>query len=148
MEHPQPPDKKKATLWIIGCGAALAILAFLLCVAVILIAILVPTFSAATNQANNALAKSTLRNAVSAVEQYAAENNGLYTTMTADKLSSINTEIKWVDGEPGPGEVGIGDLGEATYMLTYKDSSGQKYTAERTDTGAIVYRDPVEPPLP
>lgn len=32
--------------------------------------------------------------------------------------STTNTGIRWVDGDPEPGEVGIRNLGESTYTLT------------------------------
>jgi type II secretory pathway pseudopilin PulG len=140
-EQPQSPKKNNAKWWLIGGVVALVLVAFFLCIVVILIAILVPSFSAATNSADRSQAASTLRNAVAVVEQFATDNDGFYTTMTVDKLSAINADITWVDGDPGPGQVGFSNLGEANYTLTYKNSSGQTYTAEKKDTGEIVYRD-------
>jgi type II secretory pathway pseudopilin PulG len=147
MEHPQSPDKKKAKLWLIGCGVAAVLLALFLCLVVIVIAILVPSFSASTSSADKAQAKTTLRNAVTAVEQYAVDNDGYYTTMTAAKLSAINSDISWVDGDPGPGQVGYGNPGEATYTLTYKNADGLIYTAKKKDTGEIIYMDSSGQPL-
>jgi type II secretory pathway pseudopilin PulG len=147
-EHPQPPTKKTAKLWLIGCAAALVLLAFVLCLIVILIAILVPAFSASTAKADTNVARTTLRNAVAAAEQFAVDNDGFYTTMTVAKLTSINPDISWVDGTPGPGQVGFDNLGEATYTLTFKNVSGKTYTAEKKNTGEILYRGPAGEPLP
>lgn len=147
-EHPKPPGKKKIRPWLIGCVADLALFLFLLCIAVILIAILAPVFSKATNTTNADQAKSTLRKAVNAVEQYPTDIDGFYTTMTADKLSTINADIRWVDGDPEPGEVGIRNLGEYTYTLTYKNQRGEKYLAEKKDNGEILYLEQAELPLP
>jgi Tfp pilus assembly protein PilE len=146
-EHTQTTDKRKTKLWIIGCVVALVLLLFALCLVVILIAILVPSFSAINNNANSEQAKSTLRNAVTSVEQYAVDNDGLYATMTAAKLKAINSDISWIDGDPGPGQVGIDNLGEATYTLTFKDADGQTYTAEKKDTGELEYKNSDGQPL-
>jgi Tfp pilus assembly protein PilE len=146
-ERPQSTGKRKKKLWIIGCSVALVLLLFVLCLVVILIAILVPSFSAINNSANSDQAKSMLRNAVTSVEQYAVDNDGLYTMMTANKLKAINSDISWVDGAPGPGQVGIDNLGEATYTLTFKNADGQTYTAEKKDTGELEYKNSDGQPL-
>lgn len=148
---PAPAEQKRqssAKYWLIGCAAALVILIIIGCVAAILTFFSASEFVKLSNQADTAQAKAILRNAAMATAQYAAEHDDLYTEMTAADLRKIDDSTRWVDGDPEPGQVGIIDTGEATYMMVYKDSDGNEYGLTRRDDGTFKYEIPVKNPQP
>lgn len=85
----------------------------------------------ADNQANNVNAKSVLVNAAADANQYAVDNSGTFTDMSADTLNNIDSQIQWVDGPPASGQVGITAAGQDTFTLTYVDADGNTYRATR-----------------
>lgn len=144
----EPKRQSSAKYWLIGCAVALVILVIVSCVAGVLTFFSASEFVRLSNQADTAQAKSILRNAAMTAAQYAAENDGLYTKMTAASLREIDDSTKWIDGDPGPGQVGIINTGEATYVMVYKDSDGNEYKLTRRDNGTLKYEIPVKNPLP
>lgn len=143
-----PKRRSSAKYWLIGCGITLVILIIVGCVAGVLTFFYASEFVKLGNQADTAQAKTILRNAVMTAGLYATEHDDLYTEMTAADLKEIDDGTKWVDGDPGPGEVGIIDTGEATYVMVYKDSDGNEYRLTRRDDGTLKYEIPVKNPLP
>ncbi len=142
----QPKSKSSAKYWLIGCAAALVILIILGCVAAVLTFLSASEFVKLSNQADTTQAKTILRNAVMTAGQYATDHDGIYTKMTAADLREIDDGTKWVDGDPGPGQVGIIDTGEATYVMVYMDSDGDEYRLTRRDDGTLKYEIPVKNP--
>jgi hypothetical protein len=144
----QPKRESSAKYWLIGCAAALVILLILGCVAAVLTFFSASEFVKLSNQADTAQAKTILRNAAMTAGQYATDHDDIYTKMTAADLREIDDGTKWIDGDPGPGQVGIIDTGEATYVMVYKDSDGNEYRLTRRDDGTLKYEIPVKNPLP
>lgn len=125
------------TVWLIGCGVAVVLVAITVCVSAILVAIAIPSFMSQRNAAERSAAESALRNVVMAAEVYRADNDGTYTGMTASNLSDV-AGVKAVDGTPSAGQVGLSDVGEDRYLLTYAGKSGQRYRATVTN-GSVEF---------
>ena len=132
----QTREKKKWVPWLIGCGILAVIGLIVLCIIGILLATIIPSFMAASNSAEKALAETALRNVVAAGEIYRTDNDGSYSEMTAGKLTAIDDSLRVVDETPSATEVGLSDVSTDSYILMYMGESGKKYKATVTNGSA------------
>ena len=100
----------------------------------LLAAIAVPAFFNQRDKANDAEAKTTAKTTQTAIETFATDNNGAYTTATVASLRTIEPTI------PASG-VALSNLGAKTYTITVTSSTAatQTFTIDRADTGAVTY---------
>jgi hypothetical protein len=90
-----------------------------------------------TEQGGGAAAKAQLTAAAVAVDIYASQNGG-FSGLSARGMSAIDTQTKWVDGEPGAGQVGIIESTDATYVIAFRDAGGAVYKASKAAGGLVV----------
>jgi type IV pilus assembly protein PilA len=101
----------------------------------ILAAIVIPIFLGQREKANDARAKSLLRNAVPALEAYPD-----FTGLTVADLTLMSPFISWqtASGALADDEqVQVSGLGATDYTLTTESRSGNVYTYVRSATGAV-----------
>jgi type IV pilus assembly protein PilA len=101
----------------------------------ILAAITIPIFLGQREKANDAGARSLLRNAAPALEVYSEDFSGV----TIAQLTAVNPSIAWqtaagalVSGN----QVQVSGLSVAGYTLTTESASGNVFTYVRSATGA------------
>ena len=91
--------------------------------------------------------KAVLQQAVAAAQSAANDHNGSFASLTTDALKHADPEIKWVNGSPGSGQVGVIETGTVTFKFVYKDDSGAEYIVSRDEQGVISYLDSNGNPL-
>jgi len=131
-------EKGNKSLWLIGCGILAAFLLLFLCIAGIIAAIAIPSYLSTRDKAESSQAETMLRNASMGAEVYRVNNDGSYTGMTASDLTGFTSNLKVVQGSPGTGQVGLSEVTDGSYALTYKGASGKMYKATVT-SGSIQF---------
>ncbi len=130
--------KSGKSVWVIGCIVLIVFMLMALCITAIAVAIAIPSFLGARNEAERSEAETALRNASVGGEIYRVDNNGSYSGLRASDLMDFTDKPKVVDGTPGTGEVGLSDVTDDSYVLTYKSAGGRKYKATITN-GSIEF---------
>lgn len=106
----------------------------------LLAAIAIPAFLGQRNKANDAAAKSLVRNGATAMEAYFSDGN-TYLGADAPKLSAIEPNIEWSAtlSDAGANQVQFTNLGAGTYTLTSKSKSGKDfiYTKNTASTPTV-----------
>ena len=111
----------------------------------LLAAIAIPAFLGQRNKANDAAAKSLVRNGATAMEAFFSDGN-TYATATPTNLRTIEPNITFKTGaaaDAAADEVAIGTPAANTYTLTTSSKSGTKYLYAKdlgTTTGSTVTR--------
>ena len=111
----------------------------------LLAAIAIPAFLGQRNKANDAAAKSLVRNAATAMEAYFSDGN-TYATATPTLLQKIEPNIAWstTASDAGADQVKISNLSATGYTLTSISKSTNTYTYTKdlnSTTGSTVSRD-------
>jgi type IV pilus assembly protein PilA len=93
----------------------------------ILAAIAIPTFLNQKSKANDASAESLARNAATAAETYATDNNGSYSGIGTSVLNSITPALNIT---PGNGQAWLLSAGgdASTYTVVGESTSSTKFT--------------------
>jgi hypothetical protein len=128
--------KKK---WFRSMGLAVPFIVITICLAAFAGAMLYRSNSLVVTQDQAAQAKDVLRAAAGAADSFAADNSGSYSSMSAADLGKLETRYKWVDGAPGVGQLGVTDIGAATYTIVYMNGSGVEYRLVRDEQGIVSY---------
>lgn len=82
-------------------------------------------------------AKAKLTAASVAAGMYASQN-GSYGGMNAAAMAGIDSSTQWVDGEPAPGQVGISDVTDTSFALTFKETNGTVYRAVKEGNELVI----------
>jgi type IV pilus assembly protein PilA len=108
----------------------------------LLAAIAIPAFLGQRNKANDAAAKSLVRNGATAMEAYFSDGN-TYLGADATKLAAIEPNIAWSTtlSDAGADQVKFTNLGAGTYTLESTSKSGKVFTyAKNTASTPTVAR--------
>lgn len=112
----------------------------------ILVAIAIPSFSAMRNRGYKAKAQSNLRNAVTAVAAYGADNADVYTNLTAATMqANYETSLTWVQSlgtdpvSPAENQVYVTARAADTWTLKVLGQDTVVYSATRAATGSVTY---------
>jgi len=76
--------------------------------------------------------------AASVVASMYASQNGSYGGMNAAAMAGIDSSTRWVDGEPAPGQVGISDVTDTSFALTFKETNGTVYRAVKEGNELVI----------
>ena len=111
----------------------------------LLAAIAIPAFLGQRNKANDAAAKSLVRNGATAMEAFFSDGN-TYATATATNLRVIEPNISWstTASDAAADQVKISGLSATGYILTATSMSGNVYTYTKdlsAASGSTVSRD-------
>ncbi len=106
----------------------LAVIGLLAIVLTIIAAAVIMFWPGGGDAAEAALAKTSLRNVISAAEIYREEHDNVYEGLTAAKIQNSVSE-KVVDGMPKAGQVGIMDYNSDQLVLLFLGKSGREYKA-------------------
>lgn len=87
-------------------------------------------FTVKRHSAYDLQAKSTLRNAVTVAEMYAAEHDGDYSGMNASELTKLEPKVKFTDGMPDNNVVSV-DASADSYGLIVTSKSGKVFKAKK-----------------
>lgn len=131
-------EKGNKSVWVIGCIVLVVFVLLALCITAIAAAIAIPTFLGARNAAEKSQAETAIRNAAAGAEVYRTDNNGSYLGMRASDLMKFTDKVKIVDGTPGTDEVGLSEVDDFSYVLTYKGASGRTYKA-KVSNGSVEF---------
>jgi hypothetical protein len=133
------PLEELENRWILPIGIAGGIFVVIIMIGLLFTLITSSSLVNANKQADTSGAKTILKTAIAAATQYGVDNGDIYTEMKAGDLKAIESTIDWIDGDPGPGQVGILDTGEQTYTFAYLDTDGNTFHAARNDQGTVKY---------
>lgn len=106
----------------------------------ILAAIALPTFLGQSTKAQDSSAKANTRNAVSAIESCAADNNGDYTNCTNVTVKDIESGLPWMataTTAPTAEKVSITASGNGTYTITSQAKSTNTFTIRKQSGGTV-----------
>ena len=129
--------KKNTLIWVVVGLVVLALIAGSGLAAIFFIS---KQFTARRGAAYDAVAKSTLRNAVSAAEIYATDHDGSYSGMNAAALSEIEPSIEFTDGAPDENVVSV-DASADSYSLAVSSKGGKVLKATMKAGQGVVFDD-------
>lgn len=107
----------------------------------LLLLIVVSTGCAASNAINDKEASDVLRITAATAVAYAAMHNGKYDGMDAASMGKLGSNLMWVDGEPGPGQLAVENASGDNYTIAYKNTRGQVYRVVRKNN-STTYESP------
>ncbi len=94
-------------------------------------------FKSQADQGAISAAKAKLTAASVAASMYASQN-GSYLGMNAAAMAGIDSSTRWVDGEPAPGQVGISEVTDTCFTLTFKETNGTVYRAAKEGNELVI----------
>lgn len=100
----------------------------------ILAAIAIPVFLGQRERAQDASARTDLRNGATAMETFYTDHQ-TFVGATPELMGDIEPSINWVDAAPGAGEVQIGGLAVDGFTLTTESASGTEFQVVRNANG-------------
>jgi type IV pilus assembly protein PilA len=103
----------------------------------LLAAIAIPAFFNQRTKAQDAEAKSTAKTAQTALETFATDNNGKYTTADRTKLNAIEPTL--TTATTGANAITTLTVADTAYTITVTSDSGNTFTIDRATTGALTY---------
>lgn len=92
----------------------------------------------AADQSDTMAAQAQLKLVSAAADTYAADHGHSYANMSSEQMKTIDPNLVWVNGSPGPGQVGIIETGETTYRFIYKDTTGTEFVVARGEEGIVT----------
>ncbi|MGH2864978.1 MAG: type IV pilin protein [Solirubrobacteraceae bacterium] len=104
----------------------------------ILAAIAIPAFLSQKSKAYDSSAKTLAQTAQTAMEAYAAENNGEYTGATKAKLKKLEPSINTTDGNEAKLEATKVSAKEYT-VTAVAANTGDKYSIKRSSNGELEH---------
>jgi type IV pilus assembly protein PilA len=104
----------------------------------ILAAIALPAFFNQKDKAGDAKAKENAHTTQVALESCSTDNNGLYPVGTGGNCTYAELQANYEETLPAD-DIAVSDPTTGAYLITVTSSTGNTFSIERGDNGALVY---------